>query len=420
MNFGMVVRYAAKHSPFYRRAFQERGIDASKVRVPEDLGEFFTEAKDLAARPEEFLCRRPAIVFESSGTGGHRKSVYFGPGEMRHRALETACGFYAMGITRQDRVANAFDFSIWIPGLSCHHGLVAAGVFSQAFGKIDPLEVYRRLKPYGFTVVLGEPTWLIRLTELAEKHGTWPLKLIVAGGEHMPDGAIKWMESVWKPAKVKLTYGSVEAGGGIGYQPYDCSGWFHYDALDFFLECRNPSDEGYGELVLTTLWRRTMPLIRYRTSDVARMIDEPCSCGLKLPRISLIRGRCDEMVVAACGVLYPQMFERILGPLEGCDISRDWQVAMKMRGLREVMEIHVESAAGKADELRQMILKRISREYPDVTRHLSMDIYDLHVLVHPPGSLRGDRKLKRIVDARQTQRKVPAASVCLENTAPVP
>ena len=136
-----------------------------------------------------------------------------------------------MGIAPDDRVANAFDFSIWIPGMLGHYGLMAAGNFCLAFGKVDPVEVYRRLGQYNFNVVLGEPTWLIRLTELAEKDGGGRLKLLVGGAEEMPADAVPWMHKVWNGATVKMCYGTVEQGSSIAFQPCPNHDGYHLDTL---------------------------------------------------------------------------------------------------------------------------------------------------------------------------------------------
>src|SRR5262249_11282078 len=161
--------------------FAERGIDPRAVRTPADLGGFFTTPDDLARNPEEFLCAKPNLVFESSGTSGVNKRVFYSRAEWERIGRTVAGGFRLMGIRPEDRVANAFDFSIWIPGLLCHYGLMTNGNFCQAFGKVDPLEVYRRLAQHRINVVLGEPTWLIRLTEIAERRGPMPLRVIMGG-----------------------------------------------------------------------------------------------------------------------------------------------------------------------------------------------------------------------------------------------
>ncbi len=398
--FQRTVRWAGEHSAFYRRAFKERGIDPNAVRKPSDLGDFYTVPDDLWKNPTDFLCKKPSIVFESSGTSGRNKQVYYSQEELKAMGAVMAAGMMQMGVTSEDRVANAFDFSIWIPGLLAHYGLMATGSFCLAFGKVDPIEVYRRLRDYRFNVVLGEPTWLIRLTELAEKDGSnYPLKVIIGGAEEMPVDAIPWMRKVWGGAQVKMCYGAVELGSSFGFQPCDNLDGYHIDDTDFTYEILDPDDNGYGELVLTTLRRDVMPLIRYRMRDVTRIEKGLCSCGIRAPRMAKLRGRRDELIVASGGNLYPLMFEKILGEVEG--LTHDWQIVFKLEGIREVMEIHVESALTDEEALRDEIRRQMSEQYPDLMKNLALGIFDMRIIVRPPGGVRrGARKLKRMVDQR--------------------
>jgi phenylacetate-CoA ligase len=396
--FRQVVRYAAHHSPFYREAFKARNINPGHVRRPQDLGDFFTTPEDIVLRSEDFICRPPNIVFESSGTSGKNKRVYYGRDELEQIGKVFASGFRLMGLKREDRVANAFDFNIWIPGMISHYGLMAAGNFCQAFGKVDPIEVYRRLKQYNFTVVLGEPTWLIRLTQLAEQDGGGKLRYLIGGAEEMPAEAIPWMRKVWGGATVKMCYASVEMASAIAFQPCNNLDGYHLDTVDFLPEIIETDAEGYGELVYTTLSRRTMPLIRYRSRDVARIETQPCSCGLPALRMSKLRGRRDELVVASGGNLYPLMFENILKPVRG--LTHDWQVVFKLDGVREILEINVESTRPDFEELEAEIHRSATEQYPDLMKNLAIGIFDMRVVVNPPGTVRTARKLKRMVDRR--------------------
>jgi len=352
----------------------------------------------LSACAEEFVCRPPSIVFESSGTSGTNKRVYYGQNELVEMGRAMAGGLQLMGIGPEDRVANAFDFSIWIPGLITHYGLMAAGNFTLAFGKVDPIEVYRRLDQHGFTVVMGEPTWLIRLTELAEKHGRRKLKLLVGGAEEKPAKAISWIQAVWQGANVKMCYGSVEQGSGIGFQPCDFADGYHLDDFHFLPELIEQDAEGYGELIFTTLMRRVMPLIRYRTRDVMRFISKPCACGIKAPRITKLRGRRDELVVASGGNLYPLMFENVLNPVQG--VTHDWQVVFYLEGIREIVEFNVESSRPDVEALREEIFQQLAGQYPNLMKNLALGIFELRIEIHRPGAVRKTRKLKRLVDRR--------------------
>jgi phenylacetate-CoA ligase len=396
--FRETVRYAAKHSTFYRNAFAQRGINPRSVRTPADLGDFFTTPDDLVRDPQSFLCRPPNIVFESSGTSGKNKQVFYGKDELESIGKVFASGFRLMGLTKEDRVANAFDFNIWIPGLVCHYGLMAAGNFCQAFGKVDPVEVYRRLKQNQFTVVMGEPTWLIRLTQLAEQDGGGHLRFLIGGAEEMPADAIPWMNKIWNGATVKMSYASVEMASAIAFQPCDDHDGYHLDTVDFLPEIVDAEADGYGELVYTTLSRRTMPLIRYRSRDVARIDPIPCKCGLAAPRLSKLRGRRDELVVASGGNLYPKMFEDILRPIRG--LSHDWQVVFKLEGVREILEINVESTRSDFEDLEADIHKSATELYPDLMKNLGIGIFEMRLVVHRPETIRTARKLKRMVDLR--------------------
>ncbi len=409
--FRRTVRWAADRSPFYRRTFKAHGIDPSRVRTPADLGNLFTTPDDIAANPEEFLCEPAQIVFESSGTSGKNKQVYYSRKEWERIGRTVAGGFRLMGITPGDRVANAFDFSIWIPGLLCHYGLMANGNFCQAFGKVDPVEVYRRLAQQRINVVMGEPTWLIRLTEIAEREGPLPLKVLMGGAEEMPADAIPWMERVWSPAKLKMCYASVEMATSIGFQPCPSQNGYHLDVFDFLPEIIEPDADGYGELVFTTLTRRTMPLIRYRTRDVTRITPQGCSCGLSTPHMSKLRGRRDELVVASGGNLYPLMFERILRAVPG--LTYDWQVVFRLQGIREVMEIHVETTRPDTAQVEREIHQQAMIQYPDLMKNLALGIFEMRIVFHAPGGVRVTRKLKRLIDLRHTPDVAGAAERAL-------
>jgi len=410
--FRSTVRWAGARSLFYRRMFAERRIDPDAVRKPSDLGDFFTTPEDLARSPEEFLCERPNLVFESSGTSGRNKQVYYSRREWEQIGRTVAGGFRLMGIRPQDRVANGFDFSIWIPGLLCHYGLMANGNFCQAFGKVDPIEVYRRLGPQRLNVVMGEPTWLIRLTEIAERQGAVPLKVILGGAEEMPTDAIPWMERVWAPAKVKMCYASVEMATSIGFQPCSNQSGYHLDNIDFLPEIVDADDEGYGELIFTTLSRRTMPLIRYRTRDVTRFSAGGCPCGLSAPHISRLRGRRDELVVASGGNLYPLMFERILRSVAG--LTYDWQVVFRLEGIREIMEIHVETTRPDQEEVTREVHRQMTIQYPDLMKNLALGIFEMRIIFHAPTEVRSARKLKRLVDLRHASSPEAARIIASE------
>ena len=401
--FRRVVRYAAAHSPFYRDKFASFGIDPLKVNVPADLGNFYTTPADIVERAEDFLCRRAHMVFESSGTTGRNKRVYFSHDELDRIGRFNAAGLFLGGVVPDDRIVNGFDFCIWIPGMVGLKTMEWSGLLGMAAGKVDPMEVYKRIPVYNFNIVMGEPTWLIKLTEIAEKDGAYPVKYFIGGAEQMQDAARPWIEKVWPGSKVRMVYASVESGGTIAFEPFDgCATTYHIDENNFLVEIADPGPDGYGEVAFTTLFRRTMPLIRYRNRDVSKILEQRCPCGLPYRRLARLRGRTDEMVVASGGNLYPLMFEEILKGIDG--ITSEWQIVLRLRGIKEVMEFHLEARGGRSgDAIKEDIFSGIRSLYHDLWKNLSIGVFEADFVYHEPGRVRTGRKLLRLVDKRHTE-----------------
>ncbi|MGE5327093.1 MAG: phenylacetate--CoA ligase family protein, partial [Deltaproteobacteria bacterium] len=309
--FREVVRYAAVRQKFFARQLQEKKIDPARVRRPEDLGDIYTLPEDLLRYPaEDFLCRPPQAVFETTGTSGGSKKTYFSYDELDSGAQYEAAAMFKIGMRPGDRLICTFDAAYWISSWITFLACKKTGVFCSAIGKPTPREAYQRLKDFGYNIVAADPTWLVSLSEIAEKEGTFPIKFIIAAGDRMTDVYRQYVQDVWK-APVILGYGSTEMGGGAGMECHRRQG-YHLDEYNLYFELLERDEDGYGELVVTTLSRRTMPLIRYRVRDVARFIEELCPCGVTLRRLSRIKGRRDEMVVMGAGNMHPEIFERVL------------------------------------------------------------------------------------------------------------
>ncbi|HEV2420024.1 MAG TPA: AMP-binding protein [Terriglobia bacterium] len=399
--FRKAVRYAARRQKFFAAKLHERGIDPLKVRKPEDLGDIFTTPEDLISRPaEDFLCRDPQAVFETTGTSGPPKRIYFSYDELDRSARYEAAALAENGVTTGDRVVCTFDagywVSSWVTYLACKH----LGVLCSAVGKPQPRDVYGRMATYRYNVIAADPTWLVSFTEIAEREGVFPVKLILAAGDRMTDVYRNYVQSVWK-TPVVLGYGSTEAGGGLGMECRQSKG-YHVDEFNFLFEILEPDSEGYGELVFTTLSRRIEPLIRYRARDITRLDTNPCVCGATLGRLDMIRGRRDEMVVMGAGNMHPAIFERILHDVDG--ISDLWQVAVRQEGLRDILEFRLELTNGiDSKRVEESVSRNIEARYPDIWANHLCDMYHLAFKFLPAGSLAPSRKPRRLVDERNAQ-----------------
>ncbi len=398
-NFRKSVEFAAAHSAFYRRKFAEHGIRASEVRRPEDLGDFFTTPEDIRANPHEFVCLRPDTAYETTGTTSKKsKRVYFNRDEVREAGWAGGVGLWGLGLRKEDRVASAFDYSFWVSGPVLAASCATLGCFHVEAGRLDPEDFYDRLKDYGITAIVGDPSWIVRLSEVAEKRGPWPMKLFIGGGENLTEAARAYVEKVWK-ADFILSYGQTEAFGAIGMESRAKDG-YHLNSFHNLFEIVDRDADGWGELVYTTLNRRVMPLIRYKSGDVTRFLEGRSKSGLPGKRIDKLKGRIDEWTPTAMGNIAPWMFETLFSGFQG--IVADWQIEVTKEesGVKDRVTFHLEHA-GDAAALRAQFLDAFGREFPEQTRQGKMGLFSMDVAVHAPGSLRTGRKLKRIVDKRK-------------------
>lgn len=403
-DFRSTIDLAARRSTFYRRRFAEIGIDPSTVRCPADLGDLFTTSEDLLSHPvEEFLCERAQAGFETTGTSSpRRKRVSFSTREMDEMGRDGAAGLWSLGVRPTDRMVSTLDLPFWNAGPAIRTAARFLGCFLVEAGMISPRQFYEQASGYRFTVLVAEPSWLVSLTELAAQAGTWPVKLMLAGGEHMTEKARRFVEETWK-TDVYLTYGQTESFGGAGTECVHKNG-YHLNEMKFWFEIPEPDDHGDGELVLTTLSRTVMPLLRYRTSDVTRFLPQACDCDFSaLRRISKIAGRCDEMVNCGLGHVSPWIIEQILDDVEG--LGPDWQVVVSRPGLRDMIELYVEPRPDvPEEEIEKQVLLSLRKRFPEMARYLWMGLCDLRIKTSLTGTLRMGRKLRTVVDRRGVSR----------------
>jgi phenylacetate-coenzyme A ligase PaaK-like adenylate-forming protein len=391
----------ATRAPWYRDAFAAARVDVSRARRPEDLGGFFLTPEVLKTRPEALLTGTPELAIESSGTSGHVTRVYMSRKELEYNARQGGLMLGLYGLGRGDRILSTLGLDWGLGSLLVERMVRHMPGFAMVVGRVDPSEAYRRLAEYRFNVVVSDPFWLARLTEIARERGRpGPLKLLVGGGEGITPRTRAELEAFWG-ALLCMTYASTEAATILGFECTHRSG-YHVNEFDFCVEIADAGAEGYGEIVLTTVNRRVMPLIRYRTGDVARWLPEPCPCGLPFRRLSPLRGRLDEQVSCAWGNLHPDFFEPLLQGVPG--LGHDWQVALYERDLTPVVQFRLELEGDGAarEQTVQEVLGALQRARPDAWLAYCQHLIDLEVVFFPPGTLRQKRKLLRLVDERHS------------------
>jgi phenylacetate-CoA ligase len=404
----------AARAPWYRDAFAAASIDVKRARNPEDLGDFFLTPHILQTRPEALLTTTPDLAVESSGTSGHVTRVYLSRRELEYNARQGGLMLGLYGLGRGDRLLSTLGLDWGLGSLLVERLVRYMPVFSMVVGRVDPSEAYTRLGEYRFNVLVSDPFWLARLTAIGRERGRpGPMKLLIGGGEGITPRRRAELEAFWG-ALVCMTYASTEAATILGFECTHRAG-YHVNEFDFCVEIADADSDGYGEIVLTTASRRVMPLIRYRTGDVARWLPEPCPCGLPFRRLSPLRGRLDEQLSCAWGNLQPDFFEPLLAGVPGLD--NDWQVAVYERDLATVVQIRLELIADAAARERavQAVLGALQRSRPDAWLAYCQRLIDLEVVFAAPGTLRTGRKLLRLVDERLSG--PPAWAADAANTA---
>ncbi len=401
INLKNSLKLAREKSSFYAQKFREHPVDLDRIRSTADLGSLFTTPADLQTLPpEDFLCGQADTAYETTGTISKKpKRVFFSNREIEDVGRVNAAGLWRMGIRPEDRIASSFDYSFWVSGPTLKAAVGQMKCFHVEAGRMDPEEFYDRVKPYRCNVIVADPGWLVRLSEIADKRGPWPMKLMIAGGENLAESSRRYVEAVWK-TKFLLSYGQTEAFGSIGIECHRQDG-YHLNDMDLWAEVVDQDAQGYGELVYTTLRRTVMPFVRYRSGDVTRLIMEPCPCGTPSVRLAKLRGRSDDMIVTGVGNVAAWMIEPAIEALEAR--VGDWQLAVSTFDGKDRLELRIETAeAVPGDAFRSKLLEKMNRGPMQVAAAgIQQGLVSFQLQTFAPGTLKGQaRKLKRILDLR--------------------
>ncbi|MDI9448905.1 MAG: DVU_1553 family AMP-dependent CoA ligase [Pelotomaculaceae bacterium] len=351
------IALATAKSPFYRRRLG-RGA-AEKVRSFKDFQQLpFTTTGDLSRNPLQMLCVSQdsinrVVTLNSSGTTGQPKRVFFTAGDQ-----ELTRDFFQHGMSTL--VGPGDRVLILLPGALpgsvgdlLADGLRRLQVLPVPHGLVqNPEAVLEIMAMERIDTLVGIPTQVLALAycEPAEqKMDKICLKNILLSTDHVPVALAKHLEEAWG-CRVFNHYGMTEMGLGGGVECAALAG-YHLREADLLFEVVDPESgevlpEGEeGEVVFTTLTRRGMPLIRYRTGDIARFIPEPCPCGTVLKRLSPVKDRVQgRIVLTGGGFLSMSVLDEVLFAVKGV---ANFKAAISNENNRDRLEITVQ-AAGKA------------------------------------------------------------------------
>lgn len=397
--------------PFYREKFNEKGLKPEHIKSLKDLQYLpFTAKQDLRnnypyglfASPKENIVR----IHASSGTTGKATVVGYTQRDVDTWARLMARCLMATGGSRRDMVHNAYGYGLFTGGLGMHYGAEKLGATIMPFSGGGTRRQAMLMKDFGSTILCSTPSYAVKLHETILASGMTPsdlkLKIGIFGAEPWSEGMRQEIESKLE-IKAYDIYGLSEImGPGVAIECKDAQNGLHIWEDHFIPEIIDPETcevlpmGATGELVITTITKEGIPLLRYRTRDITSLNPVPCKCGRTHIRMERIKGRSDDMLIIRGVNVFPTQIESILLDTHG--LTSHYQLIIRRQGSMDSLEARVEVDEKLfSDEIKhlQKIEAKIQRdikEFLGVTAKVS--------LVEPQSIERSQGKAKRVVDLR--------------------
>ncbi len=396
--------------PIYRRKFDEAGFRPEQLETLADLARVpFTVKDDLReaypfamfAVPQRDIVR----VHSSSGTTGQVSVVGYTRGDVERWSDLMARTLACAGATADDVVQVTYGYGLFTGGLGAHYGSERLGAMTIPVSGGNTARQVQILKDFGVTVLACTPSYALLIAETAASMGIdvreLPLKIGVFGAEPWSEGMRKQIEQTMGIRAIDI-YGLSEVmGPGVASECVHQNG-LHVFEDHFIIEIIDPQtmlpvpDGEQGEVVFTTLTKEGIPVIRYRTRDISRMVPGECACGRTFRRMERVTGRTDDMLIIRGVNVYPSQIEQVLMGISG--VAPHYQVVLDKRGSMDTVEVQVEvSPDFEFDEIRELeALQRKVSGAIAATLAVSVDVK----LVEPRAIQRSEGKAKRVVDLR--------------------
>ena len=402
------LAHAYANVPHTRAAFAAKGVTPDDLQSLEDLRRFpFTVKTDLRdnypfglfAVPREQLVRLHA----SSGTTGKPTVVGYTRDDIDTWAELIARSLACAGARPGDVMHNSLGYGLFTGGLGFHYGAERLGCTVTPMSGGQTERQIALIRDFGANILNATPSYALNLAEAAERMGidlsTGSLRVGVFGAE-------PWSEAMRAELDRRLGIKSVDSyglsevmGPGVAMEcqyRLGLHGWedhFLFEVVDPETQEPLPMGEA-GELVITTLTKIGLPMIRYRTRDITRLTDEPCPCGRTHLRILRVTGRNDDMLIIRGVNLYPSQIEAVLVDFPG--LAPHYQLVVSRQGSLDHLTVEAEAAEVRGEEARGLLSHQ-------VRHHLKTMIgVSAEVIIRLPGELpRSEGKATRVRDIRR-------------------
>lgn len=401
-----VLRRAYANVPHYKRAFDAAGVAPGKCTTLADIAHFpFTLKSDLRDNYPFglFAVPRAKVVrlHASSGTTGKPTVVGYTTADIGHWADLMARSLASAGAEPGDVVHNAYGYGLFTGGLGAHYGAERLGCTVVPVSGGGTERQVALLQDFGADLLCATPSYAQNIAEVAESMGHDLRRSKLRVGLF---GAEPWSEAMRQDLQERLgiravdIYGLSEVmGPGVACECHVAQDGLHGWEDHFLFETIDPDTleplpvGETGELVVTTLTKEALPLIRYRTRDITRLNAEPCRCGRTHLRIMRVTGRDDDMLIIRGVNVYPSQVEDVLVGFAG--LSPHYQIVLTREGALDSMTVEVEASEAGVDR---------ARKADEVRGHIKSLIgVTCHVVVKPPGEVpRSQGKAVRVKDLR--------------------
>jgi phenylacetate-CoA ligase len=406
-----IVHLVYETVPFYKKKFKDLNIKPEDVKTLDDIRKLpFTTKDDLRKNSPFGMMALPLDncieLHASSGTTGIPVTACYTRGDLNVWSEVMARCLSMSGLTKHDIFQNPIPYGTFTGAFGFHYGAQKIGALVIPSGQGQSERQIKLMDYYGTTFISGVASYAMRLSQVAHEMGIDPKKLHVRNGlfgaEMFTPGLKKRITETWD-MDVHDIYGLTEMCGPGVSTDCDQHDGLHLWEDHFLVECVDPMTlepvnlEEEGEVVLTTLTKEGMPLLRYRTRDIAKLYDQAvCECGRTHVRHSMIKGRSDDMVIIRGTNIYPGQIESVLmnNPLVG----GTWRMVLTTENDTDMLTVEVETKNRLSQADTEQLSQKLKGDIQTVI------VFTPRVDVLPPNTiLETGLKAKRVIDNRKKE-----------------
>ncbi len=408
-----IVNLAIERIPFYKNLFQVNQVSVNDIKSIEDISKLpFTIKNDLRDNYPFGLCAVPfkkiVRIHTSSGTTGKPVTTLYTEKDVDDWTECVARCLWAYGVREDDVVQNAYGYGLFTGGLGLHQGIARIGATALPISTGSTELQINLMRDFTATVLCSTPSYALTIAEKSASMGIdvrkLPLRLGIFGAEPWC-GKIRSTIEDRMGIKAMDIFGLTEMGGpGMAYECKFQNG-LHINEDHYLAEIVNPATlepvpiGEKGELVLTSLQRQAMPLIRFRTKDITRFLEGECPCGRTFVRMERISGRTDDMLIINGVNVFPSQIESFLLAID--EVDPHYKLIVKKRGYLDRLIVHVEAKKKIYAQTKSKKYEIESKIMAHIKGNLGIRV-DVR-LVEPGMIERSTGKAARVIDERPDQ-----------------